>query len=70
MATPGVPVERANTLRDVFAKTLKDPDLLAEAKKKPLEIDPTTGEERAALANKMMSANEALIERLEKLLGQ
>lgn len=29
----------------VFAKTLKDPDLLAEAKKKNLEIDPTSGED-------------------------
>jgi hypothetical protein len=28
-----------------FAKTLKDPELFAEAKKKNLEIDPTSGED-------------------------
>ena len=70
MATPGIPAERAKTLRDAFAKTLKDPDLLAEAKKKLLEIDPTTGEELAALANEVMSANQDIIARLEKLLGK
>ncbi|MGH7888626.1 MAG: hypothetical protein ACREPG_12215 [Candidatus Binatia bacterium] len=70
MATPGIPAERAKILRDAFAKTLKDPDLLAEAKKKLLEIDPTTGEELAALANELMSANRDLIARLEKLLGK
>ena len=69
-ATPGIPAERAKILCDAFAKTLKDPDLLAEAKKKLLEIDPTTGEELAALANEVMSANKDLIARLEKLLGK
>jgi tripartite-type tricarboxylate transporter receptor subunit TctC len=41
VASPGIPAERVKILRDAFAKTLKDPDLLAEAKKKLLEIDPT-----------------------------
>jgi tripartite-type tricarboxylate transporter receptor subunit TctC len=70
VASPGIPAERVKILRDAFAKTLKDPDLLAEAKMKLLEIDPTTGEEMAALANEVMSANKDLIARLEKLLGK
>jgi tripartite-type tricarboxylate transporter receptor subunit TctC len=70
IATPGIPAERAKILRDAFAKTLKDPDLLAEAKKKLLEIDPTAGEELVPLAKEVMSANKDLIARLEKLLGK
>jgi tripartite-type tricarboxylate transporter receptor subunit TctC len=70
IATPGIPAERAKILRDAFASTLKDPDLLAEAKKKLLEIDPTSGEELAALATEVIAADRDLIARLEKLLGK
>jgi hypothetical protein len=35
-------------LRDAFAKTLRDPDLLAEAKKKNLKVDPISGEDLEA----------------------
>jgi tripartite-type tricarboxylate transporter receptor subunit TctC len=39
-APPGIPADRAKALRDAFAATLKDPDLLAEAKKLQIDIDP------------------------------
>jgi tripartite-type tricarboxylate transporter receptor subunit TctC len=57
-------------LRDAFAKTLKDPELLDEAKKKRLEVDPMPGEDLEALAKEVLSANRDLIERMEKLLGK
>jgi hypothetical protein len=57
-------------LRDAFAKTLKDPDLLAEAKKKLLEIDPTGGHELEALAKDVLSAHKDLVDRLQQLLGK
>ena len=68
VATPGIPAERAKVLREAFAKTLKDPDLLAEAKKKNLEIDPTSGEDLEVLAKDVMSAPTDAIDRLNKLL--
>ena len=68
VATPGIPAERAKILREAFAKTLKDPDLLAEAKKKNLEIDPTSGEDLETLAKEVMSANKDAVDRLHKLL--
>ena len=68
VATPGIPAERAKILREAFAKTLKDADLLAEAKKKNLEIDPTSGEDLEKLANDVMSANRDAVDRLHKLL--
>jgi tripartite-type tricarboxylate transporter receptor subunit TctC len=41
---PGTPPERLEILRKAFAATLRDPELLAEAKKTKLYIDPVSGE--------------------------
>jgi tripartite-type tricarboxylate transporter receptor subunit TctC len=40
---PGVPAERLALLQKAFMQTLKDPDLLVEAKKSDLDIDPIDG---------------------------
>jgi tripartite-type tricarboxylate transporter receptor subunit TctC len=42
---PGVPADRVAVLREAFAKTVHDPQFLAEADKAQLEIDPLTTEE-------------------------
>ncbi|HEX7233294.1 MAG TPA: hypothetical protein VF452_23140 [Candidatus Binatia bacterium] len=42
-------------MREAFNKTMKDPDFLAETKRKKLDMNPTTGEEVEALAKDMMS---------------
>jgi tripartite-type tricarboxylate transporter receptor subunit TctC len=68
VATPGIPAERVKILREAFAKTLRDPDLLAEAKKKNFEIDPTSGDDLESLAKDVMSAPQDAVERLSKLL--
>lgn len=52
------------------SKFLAIPALLAETQKKQLEVDPTTGEELAALADEVMSANKDSIARLETLRGK
>ena len=70
IATPGITPERIKILREAYSKTLKDPELLVEAKKKNLEIDPTGGEELESLAKEVLSASKELIERMEKLLGK
>jgi tripartite-type tricarboxylate transporter receptor subunit TctC len=43
MAGPNVPPERVAVLRDAFAAMMKDPELLAEARKQNLEIAPMHG---------------------------
>jgi tripartite-type tricarboxylate transporter receptor subunit TctC len=70
IATPGIPPDRIKILRDAFAKTLKDSDLLAEAQKRRLEIDPTAGQDLEALASEVLSANQNVIDRLDKLLSK
>jgi tripartite-type tricarboxylate transporter receptor subunit TctC len=70
IASPGIPADRVKLLREAFAKTLRDPELLDEAKKKRLEVDPMAGEELEALAKEVLAANKDVIERMEKLLGK
>jgi tripartite-type tricarboxylate transporter receptor subunit TctC len=67
---PGIPPERVKILREAYMKTMKDPAFLAEAKKRKLEISPTSGEEMDALIKEVMSQPPAVIERMKKLLGK
>ncbi len=45
VAPPNVPPERVEALRKAFIETMKDKDLLAEAEKTALEVNPVSGEE-------------------------
>jgi len=67
-AGPGTPADRLKLLREAFNKSVRDPELLAEAAKKRLEIDPSSGEDLDALAKEVMAADKEAIERLSKLL--
>jgi tripartite-type tricarboxylate transporter receptor subunit TctC len=69
VATPGVPVERLNILREAFAKSMKDPELLADAKKSKMDVDPSTAEELQALVKEVMEQPREVIERVRKFLG-
>jgi tripartite-type tricarboxylate transporter receptor subunit TctC len=68
MAPPGLPPERLNTLRRAFDATLKDPAVLAEAKKLGMEINPVSGREVEALVVKMMNTPDALAQRARDAL--
>ena len=52
LAPPKMRPELVKMLREAFNKTMKDPEFLAETKKKKLDMDPTTGEEVEALAER------------------
>ena len=70
MAPPKIPAEVVKMLRDAFTKTMKDPDFLAETKKKRLDMDPTTGEEVQALATEVTSQPKDVVDKLKKLMGR
>ncbi len=57
-------------LRDGFLKTMKDADLLAEAKRKNFDITPSTGEELATLAKQVMAQSPEVIARVKTLMEQ
>lgn len=51
-------------------KTMNDPELLTEAKRKNLDISPTPGEELEKLAKEVTSQSPEIIERLRTLMSQ
>jgi tripartite-type tricarboxylate transporter receptor subunit TctC len=69
MAPPNMRPEIVRTLREAFNKTMKDPDFIAEAKKKRLDLDPTTGEEVQGIAVEVLTQPKDVIERLKKLMA-
>ena len=50
---PGVPAERVAALRRAFDAAMKDPELVAEAEKSKIEIDPLGGEAVAELVKQV-----------------
>jgi tripartite-type tricarboxylate transporter receptor subunit TctC len=69
MAPPATPADRIKILRDAFAKSMNDPALLAEAKKRNWDIDLLNGEELEALAKEIMIQPPDVVERVRKILG-
>ena len=67
IAPPGTPTAQVKALRAAFDAALKDPELLEEAKKASLEIDPKSGDAVAAAVKKMYAAPKDLIDRMRKV---
>jgi tripartite-type tricarboxylate transporter receptor subunit TctC len=61
--------ERLNILREAFAKSMKDPELLAETKKSKMDVDLSTAEELQALIKEVMKQPKEVNERVKKFLG-
>jgi tripartite-type tricarboxylate transporter receptor subunit TctC len=70
IAPPRVAADRLKSLREAFMKTMNDPELLTEAKRKNLDISPTPGEELEKLAKEVTSQSPEIIERLRTLMSQ
>ena len=70
VAPPGTPAERLKILREAFLKTMKDPELLAEAKRKNFDITPSTGEELESLAKLVMNQPQEIVARVKVLMEQ
>jgi len=70
LVTPGTPPDRVKMLREAYAKAMKDPELIAEAKKGRMDMDPSTGEELQALLQEIMDQPPDVIERMKKILSE
>jgi len=68
-ATPGIPPELLKVLREAYVKTLQEPDLLDEAKKRGWEMRPVAGEDMEVLAKEVTAQPPDVIERMKKLMG-
>jgi tripartite-type tricarboxylate transporter receptor subunit TctC len=66
--SPGTPKERVQILRKGLADALKDPELLAEAKKANLELNPLEGAELERRIKEIFALDPSLIEKLKEIL--
>lgn len=64
-APPGIPADRAAALRKAFEAAIKDPALLADAKKQDLEIDTISGQEITDLLVKLYDTPKDVVARVE-----
>ena len=66
---PGTPKERLQILRKAFQDALKDSDLLADAKKARLDIEPVPGEEMEKMVAALFKLDPRMIAKLKDILG-
>jgi tripartite-type tricarboxylate transporter receptor subunit TctC len=69
MVTPSTPPERVKMLRDAYAKTLKDPEVLVETKKGRMDVEPTSGEELESLVKEIFDSPPDVLARVKKILA-
>jgi tripartite-type tricarboxylate transporter receptor subunit TctC len=67
-APPGTPADRVKILRAAFSKTMNDPELLAEAKKRGWDIDLLAGEDLEKIAKDIMRQPPQVLDRVKKML--
>lgn len=68
VAPPNVPPERIEALRKAFMATMKDKDLLAEAEKTALEVNPVPGDEIQKIVIDAYKTPPAIVKRTGDLL--
>jgi len=70
VAAPGTPTDRVKILREAYSRAMKDPELVAEANKGKMDMDPSTGEELQALLKEIMDQPREVIDRVKKMLAE
>jgi tripartite-type tricarboxylate transporter receptor subunit TctC len=69
VSSPGLPVERAKLLQNAFAKATSDPEFVAEAKRRQLELNPIQGDELSSLAQEVIAQPADVVERMKQIMG-
>jgi tripartite-type tricarboxylate transporter receptor subunit TctC len=67
---PGNPPERVKTLREAYAKAMKDAGLIEEAKRGQMDMEHTPGEELQTLINELMNQPREVSDRVRKILTE
>ena len=68
MMAPYIPADRVAALRKAFMETMKDPELLAEADRIGLAIDPISGADLQALSEKIFATPKDFVEKTKDAL--
>lgn len=68
VAPPGMSTDVARTIRDGYGKMLKDPEFVAEVKKRRYDLEPVSWEEMQSLAKEVTSQPPEVVERVKRIL--
>ena len=69
VTTPRITKERLQILRNAFARTLTDPEFVAEAKRANLDINPLSGEEVKKLVDGLFKLPPPTLAKLTSVLA-
>ena len=69
VAPPEVPADRVEALRSAFDAAIKDPELVAEAKKSRMDLSPMRGADAQKIADGIVDTPAAVIARARDLFG-
>lgn len=64
---PGIPADRLDVLRRAFDKALRDPGLIADAKRIQVPIEPDTGEAVDGKVKRLLSQPPTLVALMRKI---
>jgi tripartite-type tricarboxylate transporter receptor subunit TctC len=67
---PGLPGDTVRILRESFARMIKDPELLADAKKRNMDIEFTPADELESISKEVVQQPPDVIQRVTKLLAK
>jgi tripartite-type tricarboxylate transporter receptor subunit TctC len=70
LGPPGLPGDLVKILRESFAQMTKDPQFLADAKKRNMDVEFTSAEELESLSKEVVQQPPEVIQRVTKLLGK
>jgi tripartite-type tricarboxylate transporter receptor subunit TctC len=68
VAPPDLAADRLAMLRKAFDATMKDPDFIADAKGRKLDLEPEDGEHLATLIRKIYATPKAIVDRVANLI--
>jgi tripartite-type tricarboxylate transporter receptor subunit TctC len=68
-APPEIPKDRLAVLREAVAKTMRDPDFLADAKKLDIDIVPMSAKETQEAVERLFATPPAVVGKIEKALS-
>jgi tripartite-type tricarboxylate transporter receptor subunit TctC len=66
---PGMPADRLAMLRYAFDKAANDPELVAEANRTQLYVNPMTGAESQAMMERIVATPPPIVERIQKMFS-
>jgi hypothetical protein len=68
-APPGVPEDRKQALRKAFDDAFKDPDFLAEAQKRKMDVNPVSGADIEKLVAEVYATPPEIVKEVRAVIG-